>query len=96
MPSCRWCHQDGLEWYIDQFGRSRLGTKIDINTYREHKCLGHEEAPNKIQISHDYCFQCELPIRLDAPCEHMRPKAKENKVEDKIVKGTLLEFSDSQ
>ena len=39
MPTCKFCNQDGLEWYQDSQEKWKLGVKLDINNYRPHKCM---------------------------------------------------------
>ena len=38
MPTCKFCNQENLDWYEDHLGKWRLGIKIDINNFRQHKC----------------------------------------------------------
>ena len=46
MPTCKFCNQDGLEWYQDSQEKWKLGIKIDINNFRKHVCNTKEEIPN--------------------------------------------------
>ena len=48
MPICKFCNHDGLEWYQDSQEKWKLGTKLDINNYRQHRCKSpqEKEKPN--------------------------------------------------
>jgi hypothetical protein len=81
---------EGLCWHTDNHGKARLGIQIDVNTYKEHKCVSKEESPNKIVITHDWCYKCGVSIDLRFPCEHFKPKPKVDTIEPK--KGSLLDY----
>lgn len=57
MPTCKFCNQEGLEWYQDAQERWKLGIKIDINNFRKHICKTKEEIPNNKR--NWVVFECE-------------------------------------
>lgn len=57
MPSCKFCNEQNLEWYEDHLGKWKLGIKIDINNFRQHKCsIPQNESNNKRNW---VVFECE-------------------------------------
>ena len=62
MPACKFCNQDGLEWYQIQ-DKWKLGIKIDINNYRQHVCLTQEKTGNKRNWIEFSCIRCGNPTR---------------------------------
>ena len=45
MATCKFCNQEGLDWYQDSQEKWKLGIKLDINNYRQHKC--NTKEPDK-------------------------------------------------
>lgn len=64
MPTCKFCNQDNLDWYEDHLGKWKLGIKLDINNYRQHKCSPIKEEPsNKRNWIKFNCKGCGVEIR---------------------------------
>ena len=58
MPTCKFCNQDNLEWYQDSQEKWKLGTKLDINSYRKHICPTQEKTGNKRNWIEFVCKKC--------------------------------------
>ena len=66
MPACKFCNQDGLEWYQDSQEKWKLGTKLDINSYRKHICPTQEKTGNKRNWVKFSCIRCGCETRQNA------------------------------
>lgn len=59
MVNCKFCNQDNLEWYQDSQEKWRLGIKIDVNSYKQHRC----SPPQTKEITNNkrnwVVFNCE-------------------------------------
>lgn len=49
MTKCNRCNdQQEYEWYEDQYGKWKLGIKLDVNNYRQHRCIQEKsQEPEK-------------------------------------------------
>lgn len=51
MPQCNRCQdKTELEWYQDYQEKWHLGIKLDINSFRIHKCLTQEKTNQSIRF----------------------------------------------
>ena len=57
MANCKFCNQENLECYQDAQEKWKLGTKLDINNYRPHKCSPQEESNKRNWITIN-CEKC--------------------------------------
>ena len=59
MANCKFCNQDGLEWYQDSQEKWKLGIKLDINNFRQHRC-STPQTPEKPNNKRNWIsFTCE-------------------------------------
>ena len=58
MATCKFCNQDGLEWYQGNDEKWKLGIKLDINNFRIHICGKEEKTNNKRNWIIFNCERC--------------------------------------
>lgn len=59
MPNCKFCNEQNLEWYQDAQEKWKLGIKLDINNFRQHKCsIPQNETNNKRNWITFNCERC--------------------------------------
>lgn len=63
MSSCKFCNQDGLEWFQENDEKWKLGIKLDINNFRKHICITQEKTGNKWNWVKFSCIKCGNPTR---------------------------------
>lgn len=66
MPVCKFCNQDGLEWYQDSQEKWKLGIKLDINNFRKHICKTSSDPQiknNKRNWISFTCIECGLNVK---------------------------------
>ena len=66
MPACKFCNEPNLEWYQGNDEKWKLGIKLDINNYRQHRCKSTQEQEkpnNKRNWIKFTCTKCGNPTR---------------------------------
>lgn len=64
MPQCNRCDDlTEYEWFENFQGKWRLGTKLDINNYRPHKCVQNDKPNNKRNWVKFNCKKCGCETR---------------------------------
>lgn len=59
MATCKFCNQSDLEWYQDAQDKWRLGIKLDINNFRQHKCSPPQNEKNNNNKRNCVVFNCK-------------------------------------
>ena len=66
MPQCNRCEDKTEYQWFELNGKWKLGTELDINSYRVHICTTQEKTGNKRNWSHFSCTICGCETRQNA------------------------------
>lgn len=59
MAICKFCNQDNLEWYQTADEKWKLGIKLDINNFRQHRCSPPQTQEKPNNKRNWVVFECE-------------------------------------
>jgi hypothetical protein len=80
MTLCNRCQdRTEYEWYEDHLGKWKLGIKLDVNNYRQHKCI--QENPRETEKNIRFPdrkgwieFTCICGSKVKLSKKHFSPK----------------------
>ena len=59
MVNCKFCNEQNLEWYQRIDEKWKLGIKLDINNFRQHRCSPPQTQESKSNKRNWVDFICE-------------------------------------